>query len=97
LYQKFNLRLTQLRVVGCCLKEGGFEISDNWELIERQCSEIFIYRSKDDLVCNFSEGEKYSSNLKKAKFLVFKDRGHFEMEKIPELIENINHSRFREI
>lgn len=88
--RKFGLEILQLHLVGCCKQEGTFKTDDNWKQIEKQIEEIYLYHSTNDLVCNFSESEYYAANLNKAKFLKFNDRGHFDMEKFPELIDNIN-------
>ncbi len=53
------------------------------------CDKIFLYHSKDDFCVPFSQWERLHKILPNAKFEVFEDRGHMNMEKFPELIENI--------
>jgi len=57
--------------------------------LENQTRKIFLYYSKDDSLVNFIEFEKYQKILKSAVSRVFTDRGHFNQEHLPELIEDI--------
>ncbi len=57
--------------------------------MESQAGKIFIYQSKDDKVVPFSNGEKYKEQLPNAVFKAFEDRGHFNQEGFPEIIEDI--------
>lgn len=86
-----KLPLNSLHLVGCCPKEGGFEVSENWQSVTAQTvgSSIYIYHSKDDPICDFSDAELYARNLPSAKFQVFQDRGHFEQAEFGELVRNI--------
>ena len=57
--------------------------------IQNICGQIFLYHSKDDTCVPFSQGERLHGFLPKAKFEVFEDRWHMNMEEFPELIRNI--------
>lgn len=49
----------------------------------------FIYHSRDDDVVPFWHGEKLAEALPEATFMTFEDRGHFNVDTFPELLENI--------
>lgn len=68
--------------------EGDFPLSENISPIQDQ-GKVFLYHSEDDPVVPFADLEKYASRLNTATKRVFKDRGHFGQEKLPELIEDI--------
>jgi len=50
---------------------------------------ITIFGSKDDFVVNFSDTEDFMKVLPKAEYKIFEDRGHFMIQKFPELLEEI--------
>ena len=66
-----------------------FVLPSSLELLENQGGEIFLYHSHDDEVVPFSELEKYQHALPNAHAKIFKDRGHINQERFPELIEDI--------
>ena len=68
---------------------GDFELPQNLDLFEKQGGEIHIYHSKDDTFVPFVDSTKYKKSLSKAKMAVFKDRGHFFQETLPELAKDI--------
>jgi hypothetical protein len=55
----------------------------------KQCKNIFLIQSKDDVFVPFNQVEKYKNALPKAKVVMFEDRGHFNQEKFPEMVELI--------
>ena len=57
--------------------------------IEKICDKIFLYHSKDDTCVPISQWERLYELLPDAKFEVFEDRWHMNMEEFPELIQNI--------
>ena len=57
--------------------------------IEKFCDKIFLYHSKDDFCVPFSQWERLHEFLPNAKFEVFEDRWHMNMEEFPELIQNV--------
>jgi len=56
---------------------------------ENQAVKVFLYHSKDDQIVNFAEFEKYQKSLKNVVSKAFTDRGHFNQESFPELVEDI--------
>lgn len=50
---------------------------------------IHLYHSKDDLVVPFENLAMYQDDLPKAKARIFEDKGHFNMESFPELVEDL--------
>ena len=96
----FPKRIKQLHLVAALIdnKEMPFEESYLWDFlfdiqkipeIEKICDKIFLYHSKDDFCVPFSQWERLHEFLPNAKFEVFEDRGHMNMEEFPELIQNI--------
>lgn len=51
--------------------------------------DIFIFHSKDDAVVPFEHALKYHAAIPSARLVSFEDKGHFLMEKFPELLEAI--------
>ena len=66
-----------------------FTLPPSLEGLERQGGKISLYYSKDDSVVSFGELEKYKKVLPNATVRVFEDRGHFNLEEFPEIIEEI--------
>lgn len=66
-----------------------FSLPQSLEKFEKQGAQIFIYHSEDDDVVPFTDLDKYSKTLPEAKRRIFKDRGHFNQEEFPELVEDI--------
>ena len=57
--------------------------------IQNICEKIFLYHSKDDACVQFSQWERLYVFLPNAKFEIFEDRWHMNVEEFPELIQNI--------
>lgn len=57
--------------------------------IQNVCDKIFLYHSKDDFCVPISQWERLHKILPDAKFEVFEDRWHMNMEEFPEIIQNI--------
>ncbi len=68
---------------------GGFSFSGSLEKINQQCKNVFIYHSSDDPNVSFSDFEKYKKSLPEAKARSFQNKGHFNQEEFPEIVENI--------
>lgn len=68
---------------------ADFGLPPSLELIEKQVKQIFIFQSEDDPVVPFSEIAKYQADLPSAKIRIFKDKGHFNQESFPELVDEI--------
>ncbi len=66
-----------------------FNFSGGLSNVKNQVKNIFLYHSKDDPIVPFVDLEKYTGALPTAKEMVFEDRGHFSVEKFPEIIKNI--------
>ncbi len=68
---------------------SDFSLPMNIEKFGEQVKDVYLIQSKDDPVVPFGEMEKYKKFLPEAKEIVFEDRGHFNLEFFPELIELI--------
>jgi len=68
---------------------GDFELSQSLEKFQEQSEEIFLYHSEDDQVVPVIDAEKYAKALPKAKKVIFHDRGHFNQECFPEIVEEV--------
>ena len=66
-----------------------FALSKNVEEIQDKVDKIFIYQSEDDPLVSLTHAENYNQDLPGAELIVFKDRGHFQQDHFPELVENI--------
>lgn len=66
-----------------------FSITEPLTVFEVQGGKISIYHSKDDPVVDFAELAHYQEQLPAAHIHVFEDRGHFNMEKFPEIVEEV--------
>ncbi len=66
-----------------------FSIITSLEKLKAQGGEVVIYHSKDDPVVNFSELKQYQDALPSLDVRVFEDRGHFNMEEFPEILEDV--------
>jgi predicted alpha/beta hydrolase family esterase len=76
-----------------CRKEdlaGGFKLKSDLSKIEKQCKNIKLLFSKDDVVVPVSHAKKYKSKLRNAKLEIYSDKnGHFIVPKFPEIIKMI--------
>ena len=68
---------------------GDFTLPESLEKFSAQCPKIFLYQSKDDPVVPLVDVEKYAKKLPKAEKVIFKDKGHFNIEEFPEIVEKI--------
>lgn len=66
-----------------------FSITSSLEKLQLQGGKVFIFHSKDDPVVDFSELKRYQDTLPSLDTRVFEDRGHFNMEEFPEILEEI--------
>jgi predicted alpha/beta hydrolase family esterase len=94
----FPKRLEQLHLICTPIKDTSDESitnfrpnEDNIPNIQEQTDNIYIYHSTDDPVVPYDQGVLLSKLLPKAKFISFSDRGHFNQETFPELLEKINY------
>jgi uncharacterized protein len=68
---------------------ADFELTQNLEKVSEQVGTIFLYFSKDDPAVPFFQLAKYQAELPEATVRVFDDRGHFNQEEFPEIVEDI--------
>ena len=68
---------------------GSLQLKSNLEKVWEQCQNIHLYQSQDDQIVPASEAEEYKKAWLGAKLHIFEDRGHFNQEKFPEIVEEI--------
>lgn len=68
---------------------GDFKLSKNLISNLNNYERIFLIHSKDDVMVNYDEVEKYKKILPKAKIITFEERGHFNQDSFPELVDLI--------
>ena len=66
-----------------------FSITEPLTKFNEQGGKIIIFHSKDDPVVDFVELTHYQEQLPTAEIRIFEDRGHFNMEEFPEIVEEI--------
>ena len=66
-----------------------FKPPESFDRLGEQIKNVFIFHSKDDMVVPFSEFAEIKKRLPQAQVFVFEDRGHFNQEEFPELVELI--------
>ncbi len=81
------------RVGSFSLDQNLSQSSTNLEQIQKNCQQIYLYHSSDDLVVNFEELAKYQAQLPLAQSLIFSTRGHFLQPEFPELVEQIKKNK----
>ena len=59
------------------------------ETLKVPTDKIFLYHSKDDPVVPISDLDLYQKQFPDAKVRIFEDRGHFNQENFPEIVEDI--------
>lgn len=72
-------------------EDGGdfsFDTSRLANLLE-STEHVFIFHSKDDPVVPLTHAERYKEALASAELVLFEDRGHFNTEEFPEIVEHI--------
>ena len=66
-----------------------FVITSSLDRFIKQGGKITLYHSKDDVVVPFENAERYHKEIPDAVFRVFEDRGHFNTESFPEIVEDL--------
>lgn len=66
-----------------------FTLPASLKLLESQTGKLYLFQSTDDPVVDFGELAKYQAALPSAETVIFSDRGHFDQESLPELVERI--------
>lgn len=69
---------------------GDFILTTPRAKLAAQAGQLFLYHSKDDMVVPFTSLERYRQELPDAHIRVFEDRGHFNTETFPELVEEVS-------
>lgn len=68
---------------------ADFQLPESLNLFSTQSEKIFLYHSNDDMVVPFANLQKFHKELPGSNTVIFTDRGHFNQESFPELIEQI--------
>lgn len=68
---------------------GDFVLEAPLAMLAAQSGTLFLFHSKDDAVVPFTSLERYRQELPDAHTRTFEDRGHFNTETFPELVEEI--------
>lgn len=68
---------------------ADFKLKKDLSLIQEQSGKVFFYHSEDDGVVRFSDLGKYKKALPQAICREFKNKGHFNQAKFPELVREI--------
>lgn len=87
----FSRKIKQLHLLAAPfgVKGSSFVLNGSLEKIEQQVSDIHLYQSKDDSFVDFGDFEAYAKVLLSAKKHIFGNRGHFQVEEFPELVNEI--------
>lgn len=85
----FTKKISGMFLIAAPFGAGNFRAPKNFKKFQRQGGKIFLYHSKDDRIVPFLDSKKYQKKLKNATVRVFKDRGHFNKERFPELVKDI--------
>lgn len=90
---KFPQKISALFLVAPVYRDtediANFPIADDLQKVWNQCPNIHIFQSEDDPLVSMGEAEKYKKAWPEAKMHIFQDRGHFNQEAFPELVEEI--------
>ncbi len=69
---------------------GGFKLTSNLSLLEKNCKKITLLFAKNDDVVPVSHAKKYAAKLKQANIVIYKHiPGHFKISEFPEIIKMI--------
>ncbi len=71
------------------LTSNNFILGKDLYKLSKQCKNLYFYHSKDDAVVPFSDLKKFKAIFPDANFSIFNNRGHFNSEVFPELIEDL--------
>lgn len=92
---KFPVKISQFHLVAVPVSEGreslgDFKLPKDFSDIENLVEEIYVYQSEDDPIVPFSDSQKILSILSKARFIRFRNRGHFRNGHFLELAGRIS-------
>jgi len=89
----FSKKIGALFLVASPYDLGGkvreFRLASGLQEVWGQCQNIHIFQSEDDPLVAMAEAKKYQEAWPGAKMHIFTDRGHFNQETFPELVEEI--------
>ncbi|MDB5260461.1 MAG: hypothetical protein JWN37_692 [Candidatus Nomurabacteria bacterium] len=68
---------------------GDFKLKYDFTKLVEQGGRAHFYQSTDDKVVPYEDFLKYKEKVPEAKYIEFTDRGHFNQEEFPELVEDI--------
>jgi predicted alpha/beta hydrolase family esterase len=68
---------------------ADFKLPRSLAKLAKQGGEVFIYQSKDDPVVPFADFYKFKKALPNARAVIFKNKRHFNQERLPELARAI--------
>ncbi len=68
---------------------GSFAWTTKMNGLKKQVNKIYFYFSKDDEAVPFLHAKLYKEILPLASVKTFEDRGHFNQEEFPELVQDI--------
>ncbi len=93
---KTELNIKALFLIAPPFNENNQYYLENFKLnkqkitvLEEEIKNIYFYQSKDDKVVVLDDFKSYYKYFKKSKFRILNNRGHFNQNKIPELIKDI--------
>lgn len=66
-----------------------FVLDQPLDNLKNQIENIYLYHSQDDVVVPISHLEGYKKELPSAQTRIFENRGHFNMEHFPEIVEDL--------
>jgi hypothetical protein len=84
-----DLQIKSLHLVSPAWDEGDFKPTENWSEVVKNCENIYIWHSGDDLVVPFNEALKYQKFLTNSILYKFEDKGHFTQVDFAELVDFI--------
>lgn len=73
---------------------GDFSPPSLLSQIKESSDNIFLFHSRDDEIVPFADLDRYAKILTDAKTCIFEDRGHFNQESLPEILELIKNLKF---
>jgi predicted alpha/beta hydrolase family esterase len=96
------MNILQLHLIAPCVTDEGQELEKlgTFEFdvtkinkISNICDDIHLWHSKEDTNVPFLNSEIVMKYLPKANLHVFEDKGHFQIESFPELLEVIKQAK----
>jgi len=66
---------------------NNFILGEKLSGLSKQCKKLYFFHSKNDAVVPFSDFKKFKAIFPDASFFIFNNRGHFNGDSFPELLE----------